>query len=86
MSMIPQEVQELLDELEASRASRRRAWENLQEIRWVFKDAAKDGSIAAGLVSFNSSRVGTSERSACLFPNYVGRAHSFPNSEKHRVP
>jgi hypothetical protein len=30
----------LLDELEASRASRKRAWENLQEIRWVLKDAA----------------------------------------------
>jgi hypothetical protein len=28
----------LLDELEASRASRRRAWENLQEMRWVLKD------------------------------------------------
>ena len=28
----------MLDELEASRASRKRAWENLQEIRWVLKD------------------------------------------------
>jgi hypothetical protein len=36
--MTPQELQNLLDELEASRASRRRAWENLQEIRWVVKD------------------------------------------------
>jgi len=36
--MTPQELQDLLDELEASRASRRRAWENLQEIRWVVKD------------------------------------------------
>jgi hypothetical protein len=36
--MTPQELQNLLDELEASRASRRRAWENLQEIRWVEKD------------------------------------------------
>jgi hypothetical protein len=36
--MTPQELQDLLDELEASRASRRRAWENLQEIRWVIKD------------------------------------------------
>jgi hypothetical protein len=40
MSMTPQELQKLLDELEASRASRRRAWENLQEIRWVLKDSA----------------------------------------------
>jgi hypothetical protein len=39
--MTPQELQYLLDELEASRASRRRAWENLQEIRWVLKDAAR---------------------------------------------
>ena len=30
----------MLDELEASRASRKRAWENLQEIRWVLKDTA----------------------------------------------
>jgi hypothetical protein len=36
--MTPQELQNLLDELEASRASRRRAWENIQEIRWVVKD------------------------------------------------
>jgi hypothetical protein len=35
--MMPQELQNLLDELEASRASRRRAWENLQEMRWVLK-------------------------------------------------
>jgi hypothetical protein len=38
--MTPQELQTLLDELEASRASRKRAWENLQEIRWVIKDIA----------------------------------------------
>jgi hypothetical protein len=36
--MTPQELQDLLDEVEASRASRRRAWENLQEIRWVLTD------------------------------------------------
>jgi hypothetical protein len=35
----PQELQNLLDELERSRQSRKRAWENLQEIRWVLKDA-----------------------------------------------
>jgi hypothetical protein len=35
LHMRPQELQNLLDELEASRASRRRAWENLQEMRWV---------------------------------------------------
>jgi hypothetical protein len=40
MSITPQAVQELLDELEASRASRKRAWDNLQEIRWVLKDVA----------------------------------------------
>jgi hypothetical protein len=38
MSITPQELQKLLDEREASRASRKRAWENLQEIRWVLKD------------------------------------------------
>jgi hypothetical protein len=36
--MSPKELQDLLDELEASRASRKRAWENLAEIRWVLKD------------------------------------------------
>ena len=36
--MTPPELQNLLDELEKSKASRRRAWENLQEIRWVLKD------------------------------------------------
>src|SRR5208283_151911 len=40
MSLSPKEPQELLYELEASRASRKRAWENLQEIRWVLKDTA----------------------------------------------
>jgi hypothetical protein len=29
-----------LVELEASRASRKRAWENLAEMRWVLKDSA----------------------------------------------
>jgi hypothetical protein len=38
VSLNPQELQDLLDELERSRQSRRRAWENLQEIRWVLKD------------------------------------------------
>lgn len=40
MSITPQAVQELLNELEASRASRKRAWDNLQEIRWALKDTA----------------------------------------------
>jgi hypothetical protein len=37
-AVTPRELQDLLDELEASRASRKRAWENLAEIRWVIKD------------------------------------------------
>ena len=40
MTLSPKELQDVLDELEASRATRKRAWENLQEIRWVLKDAA----------------------------------------------
>jgi hypothetical protein len=40
MSITPEALQKMLDELAASRASRRRAWENLQEIRWVVKDVA----------------------------------------------
>jgi hypothetical protein len=41
MSVTPEAIRDLLDELEASRASRKRAWENLQEIRWILKDARK---------------------------------------------
>jgi hypothetical protein len=37
-SVTPQELQDVLDELEASRASRKRAWENLAEIRWMITD------------------------------------------------
>lgn len=40
MSLNPKDLQDLLDEVKASRASRQRAWENLQEIRWVLKDTA----------------------------------------------
>jgi hypothetical protein len=40
MSLDPEQLQKMLDELEASRASRKRAWENLQELRWVLKDVA----------------------------------------------
>jgi hypothetical protein len=40
MSITPEALQKTLGELEASRSSRRRAWENLQEIRWVLKDTA----------------------------------------------
>jgi hypothetical protein len=36
-SVLPK-IQNLLDELEASRASRNRAWEILQEIRWVLAE------------------------------------------------
>lgn len=38
MALNPRELQDLLDELEASRRSRKRAWENLAEIRFVLKD------------------------------------------------
>src|SRR6476659_1514527 len=40
MSLHPEELQRMLDELEASRASRKRALENLQELRWVLQDTA----------------------------------------------
>jgi hypothetical protein len=40
MSITPRALQDLLDELEASRASRKRAWEILQEIRYVLRDTA----------------------------------------------
>jgi hypothetical protein len=38
--MIPRELQKVPDELGASRSSRRRARENLQEIRLVLQDFA----------------------------------------------
>src|ERR1700760_4262949 len=40
MSITPKAIQDLLEELEASRASRKRAWELLQELRWVLRDVA----------------------------------------------
>jgi hypothetical protein len=40
MAITPKAIQDLLDELEASRASRKREWDVLQEIRWVLKDTA----------------------------------------------
>jgi hypothetical protein len=40
MELTPKAIQDLMDEVEASRASRKRAWENLQEIRWVLQDSA----------------------------------------------
>jgi hypothetical protein len=40
VSITPKAIQDLLDELEASRASRKRAWELLQELRWVLRDIA----------------------------------------------
>ena len=39
--MKPEDLPDLLNELEASRASRRRAWENLQEMRWVLKEVCE---------------------------------------------
>jgi hypothetical protein len=36
--LTPPAIQDMLNELEASRSSRKRAWDNLQEIRWVIKD------------------------------------------------
>ena len=40
VSLDPQELnfKTSLDELQRSRQSRKRAWENLQEIRWLLKD------------------------------------------------
>jgi hypothetical protein len=38
--MTAQELQKVFDELEASRSSRKRAWEILQELRWVLLDSA----------------------------------------------
>src|SRR5271154_2972462 len=38
--MNPQELQKVLEELDASRSSRKRAWEILQELRWVLEDSA----------------------------------------------
>src|SRR5438105_3496046 len=39
MSATPEAIQKILDELDASRASRKRDWKNSQEIRWILKDA-----------------------------------------------
>jgi hypothetical protein len=54
MSITPQALQNLLDELEASRASRKRAWENLQEIRWTLKEATGIDLPTAGRKTIDS--------------------------------
>jgi hypothetical protein len=41
MSIDPHDLQKMPDELEASKASRKRAWENLQEIRYVLSEDAR---------------------------------------------
>jgi hypothetical protein len=46
--MTPQELEKVMDELKASRSSRKRAWENLQEIRWVLQDAGWYEATATG--------------------------------------
>jgi hypothetical protein len=38
MQMVPRAIQEMLDELEASRQSRKKAWEILQRIRAILAD------------------------------------------------
>ena len=40
VSLDPQELQGVLDELSASRASRKNAWENLQQLRRILKEVA----------------------------------------------
>lgn len=54
--MTPQELQEMLDELQASRSSRRRAWENLREIRWVLKDTIDSRGATTGKEDDRSRR------------------------------
>jgi hypothetical protein len=41
MSLNPEDLKKILDEVKASRASRQRAWQNLQEIRYVLSDTAQ---------------------------------------------
>jgi hypothetical protein len=38
--MTSEELHKVLYQLEASRSSRKRAWKNLQELRWVLQDSA----------------------------------------------
>ena len=44
MSITREDLQKLLDERKASRASRKRAWENLQEIRWGHIDTETEAN------------------------------------------
>jgi hypothetical protein len=48
MELTPKAIQNMLDELQASRASRKRAWENLQEIRLGTKGFRRYGVAATG--------------------------------------
>jgi hypothetical protein len=80
--MTPQELQGLIDELEASRSSRKRAWENLQEIRWVLQH--QPDNIPAGTQVVSSVPIrGTND--ALVHPRgAVGIITRTPTGEENR--
>jgi hypothetical protein len=92
----PQAIQDMLDELAASRASRKRAWENLQEIRWVIKDvygiellhaALRNGAVVPVLLitstaPISSELVGRSS-DAARHPIRCGKSHVRKRSFAH---
>jgi hypothetical protein len=89
----------VLDELQASRSSRKRAWENLQELRWVLQDSAgmklpppaKKTIDLEGRLIKDGVRKSIRGRQNALHEllnatnQYVGRRISFRVSRRHRI-
>ncbi len=91
MALDPKELQDVLDELAASRASRKNAWANLQELRRVLKDlvgvdlppsAVKNIAIEGRIVKDGVRKVLAKRQSA--IKDLVDAIKEFRKSPDHR--
>lgn len=80
---------DLLEELTASRQSRKRAWENLQEIRWVIKDTTgidlpppRKTIDAEGSLIVDAVRKAVRERQGAL-TDLIRAIRAFQNADQH---
>jgi hypothetical protein len=88
--MTPRELQDVLEDLTASRQSRRRVWENLQEIRWVIKDTTgidlppspRKTIDAEGSLIVDAVRKAVRERQAAL-AELVHAVRAFRQADEH---
>jgi hypothetical protein len=88
--MAPRELQDLLGELTASRQSRKGAWENLQEIRWVIKDTTgidlpsppRKTIDAEGILTVDAVRKAVRERQGAL-ADFIQAVRAFQHADQH---